>query len=306
MVILILAAYSCSELQEPSLDAEIIEVFIPRDSLRTDILSQEFYWYELRGAMNYHFQIAQPSFKYINRLLKDTIMEGTRIKVSLPPGEYEWRVRAFNNSSATDFTLHKLFIDSIININNQELLLSAPLDEDTSNNLSATFKWQSLFGADSYRFEIATSSDFSAFIYSQVVKENRLNYMLDNEGSYNWRVRAQNNGSTSLYSQRSFFIDTTAPFSPLLSLPIPGATYNAGTNITFQWESFRGAGASIKDSVLIASDSLFTQVVVNKELATDSLQVSNLQSGQYYWKVKSVDGAGNQSPYSEVFNLTVF
>ncbi len=111
---------SCSTWQEKQIDEETVEVFLPRDSLRTDIATQLFYWYHVEGAEKYELQIVSPSFDRIDRLVLDTNVSDNKFEFTLQPGTYEWSIRAYNFSSSTGYTVYGLYIDSTLDLSNQK------------------------------------------------------------------------------------------------------------------------------------------------------------------------------------------
>ncbi|QNR23221.1 fibronectin type III domain-containing protein [Croceimicrobium hydrocarbonivorans] len=304
LVFICLFLVACTEFQEPQLDDEKIEIFIPRDSLVTELSSQLFYWYEVDGALDYEFQIAQPNFEQINRLVVDTIVTETKVRFTLAPGAYEWRVRAFNNSSATAYTLYRLYVDSTLDLSSQEVLLLSPADKDTTNKKNQILKWQSLYNAEYYTIDLAAGNSFGTILNSWSPVEPSQNINLDEEGNYLWRVRALNTTSLSPYSERSFFLDTTAPAKPQLISPSNGQSLS-NASVNFQWLHYRMGGASIRDSIQLATDSLFLLIYADAEVRGTSLVVDTLSSGQYFWRLKSIDKAGNRSPFSSVRSFQI-
>ncbi|MCR9155549.1 MAG: hypothetical protein NXI09_15700 [Bacteroidetes bacterium] len=296
-VLLFMNIYSCTEFQEKQLQEDAVEVFIPRDGLRTDVATQQFYWYELAGAEDYQLQVASPDFQEIERLVLDTIMTNTRLFLTLAPGDYEWRVRAFNNSSASLFSSRRLYIDSTLNLSNQTVQIVDPSDQDTSNKMSYKFRWQELYNADQYTVDLASDKDFSSIIQNWTVNVPELEIIVPSEGGYHWRVRAINPSSVSPYSSRSFFVDTTAPQVPLLVSPGNGQVL-LGNSVNFLWQRQSAGISSVRDSLQISKDSLFSNSHVNLLLDVNSLNLDTLGSDSYFWRVQSIDKAFNSSDWS--------
>ena len=116
-----------------------VNVLTPRDSLRTSVVTQQFFWYQVDDAIDYEIQIVSPSFDQIDRFIVDTIITKNKISFTLTPGNYQWSVRAFNNSSASPYTTSNLFIDSTIDLTTQTLQLSSPKANDTPTRPMPTF-----------------------------------------------------------------------------------------------------------------------------------------------------------------------
>lgn len=300
-LILIMAA--CSTWQEKQIDEEVVEVFVPRDSLQTEIATQLFYWYYVNGATNYELQIVTPSFARIDRLILDTVIAGNRYEFTLSPGTYEWSIRAFNGSSSTDYTVSRLYIDSTLDLTNQTVVLLSPLNKDTSNLGTYMFKWQKLYNADSYQFELFQPDRFGQLIHSQELINENLNYSPQTEGAFEWRVKAINDNSQTVFFEREFYRDATSPLAPNLQAPSNNAMLSNAT-INFNWQSDR-TGSSVKDTLFLSTDSSFGGLPYAKYYSPNGKVVADtLSTGVYYWRVRSYDRAGNIGAWSVIRKFT--
>ncbi len=110
--------------------------------------------------------------------------------------------------------------------------------------------------------------------------------------------------------QLTFTMETTAPPSPTLTLP-----ENASKQkeiITFDWSDVTDASLPVTYTLQIATDSGFTNIVLNVASLTASTytltegqELAKLaDDGSYYWRVKATDAAGNSS-YSNTSTFTV-
>ncbi len=298
------AVYSCSTWQEPQIDEESIEIFIPRDSLRTDQFSQLFYWYHVEGAEKYELQIVTPSFDRIDRLILDTNVTDNKFEFTLTPGTYEWSLRAYNFSSSTGYTVRTLFIDTTTNLAIQKVLLQSPPDRDTTNLTARNFRWQSLYNADNYLFEIYQPTINGQLIHSEKATGNFLNYDVKGEGAFEWHVRAQNTSGQTGFSTRGFYVDTTAPLMPILQKPAVGVFLPPG-NIDFEWTRATNTGSSVFDTLYVATDSSFTNIRRKVYSKTGKATADTLSNGIYYWGVRSFDRAGNSGTLSLSRQFTV-
>ncbi len=101
----------CETALEKPLEKDFVILLSPKDSLVTSTTSQTFYWDLLDGAAEYQLQVVSPRFNAIERLIKDTIMNGNQFTIELAKGDYEWRVRGLNYSSASRFNnINRLYI----------------------------------------------------------------------------------------------------------------------------------------------------------------------------------------------------
>ncbi len=294
--ILIQIMYSCVLFEEPNVEEEWVEVIVPRDSLRTEIATQLFYWNEVSGAVDYELQLVTPTFERIDRFLLDTLVQGDKFTFTLAPGTYQWRIRALNFSSSTGFTTHTLFIDSTSDLSNQQLILQTPFNRDTSARITINFSWLPLYNAEDYELELWTPTIGQNRVFNQTVSDAQVSYALAGTGSFEWRVRARNSGSVSMYETRTFFIDREAPSIPLLSSPLEGANITNDT-ISFSWSRPQTSGSSLHDTLYMSTDSTFVQ----KSKYYSRPTIFNLTAtpiGTYYWKVKTSDKAGNSGGFS--------
>tara|TARA_B100001245_G_scaffold189571_1_gene147743 strand:+ start:14108 stop:15037 length:930 start_codon:yes stop_codon:yes gene_type:complete len=296
--------WGCTEWQEPQIGEEQVYVLTPRDSLKTDVATQLFYWYGVEGATHYELQIVTPNFGRIDQLVLDTNVSGTKYQFTLNPGEYEWSIRAYNNSSSTGYTVHRLYIDSTLNLNNQQLILKSPSDNDTTNNPRQIFKWQSLYNADSYRFELWKNSFTGDFVLFRDTPKDTLAYNVPGEGRFVWRVRGENPSSNTIYSDRAFYLDTTLPNTPVLQQPDDGDFINSA-QLDFQWTRGSQTGSSIRDTFFLATDPNMTDLRERRQVKGNTLSLDTLSNGVYYWRVRSYDKAGNTSSYSSTRQFTL-
>lgn len=295
--------FSCVLVEEPSVEGERVNVIVPRDSLRSEIATQLFYWNEVSGAVDYELQLVSPSFDRIDRFLLDTLVQGDKFTFTLSPGVYQWRIRAVNFSSSTDFTTHYLFIDSTSDLSNQQLILQTPVDRDTSARATINFSWLPLYNAEDYEVELWSPTIGQNRVFNQTLSNAQVSYPLTSTGSFEWRVRARNSGSASAYETRAFFIDRSAPNTPLLSSPLEGANISNDT-VSFSWSRPQTTGSSLSDTLYMAMDSSFSQQSTYYSKPTN-FDLTTIPLGTYYWKVKTSDKAGNSSNFSVIRSFDV-
>lgn len=94
---------SCEEALETALDGKKVTLLSPANNITTSTRTQIFYWEHMNGALDYQIQIVHPRFDSIARLMKDTIISGNQLTITLDsPAAFQWRVRAMNNSTTSD------------------------------------------------------------------------------------------------------------------------------------------------------------------------------------------------------------
>ena len=290
---------------EVDLSKSVVTLITPADNLQTTTLTQKFWWYEVEGATGYEIQIISPSIANPATLVLDSITVSDQYTITLAPGSYEWQVRAYNGSSSTPFTIFSLTIDSTPDLASQLIVLISPLNNLITNQLTITFNWDTLYNADDYRFEIATP-DFNGTqeLAPQTETGGSIIHTFSQEGSFQWRVRGQNAFSNTPYTTYTIEIDTTSPNIPILSSPANNDTLPDSTSISLYWDRGVVTGSVIMDSLYIYDDPGATTILQSIYTANTSYSDS-LGSGDFYWRVISIDAASNKSAYSALRKFTI-
>lgn len=108
----------------------------------------------------------------------------------------------------------------------------------------------------------------------------------------------------------TFVMEATAPAVPTLSKPDAGT--KAKSQATFEWAAVTDL-SGVTYTLQIATDTAFTELVLEKELLTESEYTltkaekleSVSQETPYYWRVKAIDGASNESAWSDAGSFYV-
>ncbi|HEY6160011.1 MAG TPA: hypothetical protein VI112_02280 [Bacteroidia bacterium] len=300
LFVLVLAVAACtSDFIEPNLKHKTVTLLSPPDNYRTTNFTNTFWWDELKGATSYRIQIVDSDFSYIRRLVLDSTVSSNKLSYTLAPGYYQWRVKALNNSSGTDFSsARSIRIDSTTNLANQSVSLVSPANNVYTNSTSNTFKWLSMYSATDYRFQLFDLSNGST-ITDITLQTDSFVYTLG-QGQYKWQVRAQNTTSNSPYSSRTINIDTSPPNAPTPLGPANGATLP--NPVALSWNRDNSA---VGDSLFIYADSLYVTRLVNIYTTNTSYNYTGVSTQPYFWRVKSTDVAGNWSAYSALRKFIV-
>jgi len=284
--------FSCEDFIEKDLGKKSITVNSPADHAVSPGFNVTFWWDELKGASKYQLQIVRPSFASMQEFIADTSVSGDRITLTLAPGTYQWRIRAKNSSSATDYITRTLTIDSTLNLTGQPLILFSPADDSWSSHLLCNFSWQTLPNTDYYVLQLLLNGTL-LHTQSYTAPVTTGSYTFPAEGTYEWRVFAQNGSSNSSYQTRTITIDTTRPAAPVLLYPLSDTT-NASP-VPLGWSSDE---TSATFRLQIATDSAFGHVVHDTTETETTYDLHNTISGQYYyWRVKAIDKALNQGSW---------
>lgn len=93
----------CEEVLETSLEKQSVNLLAPVDNLISVNPEQTFYWEPLRGATKYQLQVVYPKFDSIVQLVVDTTITTNQFLLTIPKGNFQWRVRASNASTESDY-----------------------------------------------------------------------------------------------------------------------------------------------------------------------------------------------------------
>lgn len=298
---------SCDDLIEKDISKKELILIAPGDNLRTSVATQTFWWEEVDGARTYNLQIVSPSFESVEIVLADTILSKNKFVINLFPGKFEWRLKAQNGSYESAFVVRSLEIDSTFDLKAQKIILSSPSDDSYLNYASVLFRWQKLYNADTYSMEIH-NSDWSgslAFSLSSIINDT-LSVRNLKDGIYSWGIKAWNKNSATEFSTRKITIDKTAPGIPSLLTPLNKANFQQ-LPVNLTWSRISDTGSPLSDSLIVSSDSLFApgKTVVAKSLTDTRYGNAVSDTGTYFWKVKTIDAAQNQSQFSTMRRFKV-
>lgn len=302
MTVLTLVLSGCDEIIEPNISKEVVGLVAPAagDTSRSTV--QTFRWNALRGTRSYRISVAFPSFEKPSRIYVDSITPATRLTVTLDAGKnYQWRVLGLNNGYVTDSSqIRNLRIDSSRSLgDHQQVLLLKPLNNAVYNVLSTTFQWEPLPGAEQYLFKIVSSPPFDTVINAPVTQFTRR--MPAGDRTYQWKIIALKWSTPASLKESpvsTFGIDTTPPATPSLESPAADATFQT-LPVTLQWRRSGAASEIAHDQVfLYTSDQNSLVPGYPRTVTGQFVAIPNLESGIYYWAVRSVDPAGNVSMLS--------
>lgn len=180
-----------------------------------------------------------------------------------------------------------------------------------TNDNTPTVSWKPVAGANLYEVQVDNDATFVSPIFTRADVNTTYTTVTPSlpDGIYSVRVRALNiYGSPSAWSKPiKFTVDTAAPAAPALTAPIMNAVLTDNTPV-LSWKAVTGAN---RYRVELASDPSFlggTFIINGAIVATTSYTVPNavaLENGNYWWRIRSIDAAGNLGPASEVRTFRV-
>lgn len=297
---------SCSLILETDIEDEHVMLTAPADNLRTLVSSHSFRWEYLSEADKYKLQIASPSFENASRIWLDTTVISNSFDITLLPGSYEWRVRAENSAYSTVYSVRTLVIDTTLDLKNQYIILKKPVANYVTNNTEVLFEWFPLYNASSYRFEIKRDGPGNELYMNPVdTTGSSLTAQLE-EGTYIWAVKAVNEISASPLSTRTIIVDTTTPGMSVPVSPDDNAVIS-GQDVVLIWERPVDGGSAIADSIYISRDrDNFIEHIVERGYSADkTYSFETAEGGDFFWRIRACDAAGNCSADGEIRKFTV-
>jgi len=103
-ILILLFGAGCEEVLETDLTGKKVVLLAPVNNLITSDTLQTFYCEKLDGAGRYQLQVMSPRFDSIVHLIVDTPVTNNTFILDLNINTYQWRVKAINNSSSSDFS----------------------------------------------------------------------------------------------------------------------------------------------------------------------------------------------------------
>ena len=283
----------------------------------TTVSNFELQWNPVPGASSYQVQATGQEFNFT---AADLVIDSTTSSTAyvpdrsetesrgIGPGSYWWRVRPVVNgvlgtwSPVDTFTLQTPSVTSSVPTLSSDTVAS-------STALTPIMSWTPVTGAEVYRIDIATDSQFNNVVFSDLTTDTAWAMRLplpDNQvgTGYYWRVVW---GASSVDAANpQYMVDETL---------VPTATFSKQTQPTlgtaasgvvtapplFTWSDIAGAG---QYQLQVSRDQQFadssTQSISVYGLGTwwDSAGGSPLTSGTWYWRVRPKDDASNSLTFN--------
>jgi hypothetical protein len=303
-VLLVLAVLynGCTDIVEPNLAKTTLTVDGPGNNIVSSSNSITFWWEPLKGADNYRLSVVRPNFSSVQQLIFDTTITYSKFSYTFTlPGTYQWRVRAQNGGTQTPYVTYTFTIDTTSNLATTKVPLNLPIDNASTDVAKMLFQWSLLPKATNYTLEIWDSTNTSIYTKALITTDTA-SYTFVNDGKYHWGVQGLN-GFSITSSTNIFYVtlNRTGPNAPTLTYP----TYNdtTSTPVNLQWQRTATVASITGDSVVIASDSLFTGVLKRAYVTSKpaySYSFTDISGTPYFWRVKSVDASGNRSGWSSL------
>ncbi len=184
--------------------------------------------------------------------------------------------------------------------------LSGAVDFD-----SAVLDWSdvadNLFGVKEYIVEFADNELFTD-ASCQTVTDSELNLLELADGIYYWHIKAVDNldQESDWSSTDTFTITTPDTIAP--DVPTGMTVVTISDNAALDWDDATDDKSGIREYIIEYADNDLFNDAVSQTVLISELELSGLAIDTYYWRVKTVDNAGNESEWSEInsFNYNIY
>lgn len=252
-----------------------------------------FTWEAVQGATSYSIQVARPNFDNPEQVVVNASFDTADSQSFIvPEGDYEWRVKASNDTSSTAYNSQPFSVILGTDLSVQNVVLVAPAMGTVVNTNIVNFTWESLNAADMYHLQIAQPNFTNPVqivvdqTYDSAVSQS---FMLS-EGPYEWRVKATNTSSETEYTTNAFEVDFNAELSDqtvVVISPIDGFV-TTNTSVNLQWEPLSQATLYRVIITDIVTGDIFLE-----QTSSNAILGVNFVSGSYEWKVRAENASQN-------------
>jgi len=264
-----------------------------------------FAWEEADRAKSYHIQISSdPDFSEIEFLQTDITSTEMEVAGLSHDTNYFWRVAAENSGGQSDWS--EVWNFTTVVATADAPLLVSPGDGVENISTDTVLVWEPSERAETYHLQVSVEQDFTEIeLDNNGIEDTEFAVSgLDHGKTYYWRVRAENAGGYSDWSEEwSFTTIVAIPVIPVLVSPQDEAEQIAVDTILV-WDESNGAENYM---IQVSTDSDFSEIVVEGSEITDSMfEVTGLESlTTYYWRVRAWNSAG-WCDWSEVWSFTTY
>jgi hypothetical protein len=265
----------------------------PNNHSYTNDTTPTFIWHSVPAAVQYQIQLAYDSMfsdLIIEELVGDTSFT-VEPDLELIDSRYYWRVRVTLPEPPDPYSTGWSFI-----LDTEAPMppnLSWPPDSFITNNTQPRFIWCRI--ADALRYQLVVyDSTSNNILFTQESNDTTLtlsSYTFT-EGRYYWSVKSIDSAGniSQPASPYRLYIDLTPPEIPTLISPRDGETLEGAPQILI-WYAVADA-AQYNIVVLEGGNVLITDTL------SDTTYYSYLDAGNFQWKVRAQDIAGNWSDFS--------
>ncbi|QOJ27481.1 MAG: T9SS type A sorting domain-containing protein [Ignavibacteriales bacterium] len=251
-----------------------------------------------RTILNYHFELTADTASapmISDTTLTDTVYTAAQLAYYT---NYYWRIQSRNEAGWSGFTPWNSF-RTIIEAP-ASFALELPPDSAMVGNPVA-FSWNNSQRAAGYILFVSASAQFTTTVIADTVSDTSAvkTLAIPILTTHYWKVKAFNDGGSAESAVRRFVLNTIPAQVSLLN-PV-NAAVNQPVALQLEWSLSQLA---LSYQLQVATDSLFTQLVVNDSTLTDTTKnISGLMHDRnYYWRVRGKNSIG-LSVWSQVYRF---
>ena len=181
------------------------------------------------------------------------------------------------------------------------VVLVAPQDNYQGNTTTLLFWWDEVDGAKKYNLQIV-KPDFSSpqqLVLDTNVTSNKFTFTLVPGNTYQWRVKAFNNASKTVYSTHTLTLDSLVDLSKetvVLLSPVNNLVTDTMAQ-TFKWDTV----SSAVDYRFQVKNSVGTAVIDITQIGT--IASYTLNPGAYTWQVRAQNATSNSAYFSRIITV---
>ncbi|MCK4524097.1 T9SS type A sorting domain-containing protein, partial [candidate division WOR-3 bacterium] len=286
------------------------ELISPANDTATANNTIDFIWNESLTPIIEYYNF---NFSNTSNFADDSLIQisDTQINLVLTDTTYYWRVYAVdslgNQSIWSD--IWKLTIDGQIPITT----LVYPINGEWVDVNPVIFHWNTAIGKKSipskasavtYQLEADSLFSFVSPIYNIFTSDTfySLSFL---DGKYFWRITSEDQaGNVSITGIDSFILDNTPPGTPALYSPYDSFITN-NSIISFEWDSVIDIFSGLDYYEIQFANNITFSPSTTVNTSTLTQYIDTLTDTIYYWHVRAIDNAGNQSVWSDIWQLTI-
>ena len=166
--------------------------------------------------------------------------------------------------------------------------------------------------AQSYSFELINVTNGQSIVNQQsnltATTLTLNNTLLSVDSEYRWKIKAVNATTQSQYSSRRILLDRVVPNQPTNVSPTDNHIQIINQQLSFNWNIPNDVGtiqSVITYDIEFSNNSTFSPIFQTSTVSDTNFQQIFTTSGNYYWRVKAKDGAGNIGVPSNYYKFTV-
>ena len=183
------------------------------------------------------------------------------------------------------------------------LLLPAPGTEILPTKLEAVpavFSMPAQDGAVAWLGKVSIEPTFNSIAAENISQGTQLSFNELADGKYYLKVRAKDKQGLEGYDALHEFVLNARPFAPKSNAPAAAAMVREA-NPQLTWANVDQVNEYLLE---LARDADFKQMLDSRRVVNTAYRIEkNLEPGQYYWRLASLDGA-DQGPYTVANSFT--